>query len=138
MATIPQHQWVSKLMGFNFLVEYKPGTSNTVVDALSRREEVVVGELVVLSAPQFKMFDDLRTDIEEVAVIRKLRDEIIAGGRGDKWQVIDGLVTVAGKVYVLTTSPHLPAILSAVHDMGHEGTEKTLNHLQHDFYVLGA
>jgi hypothetical protein len=85
MATIPQHQWVSTLMGFNFLVEYKPGTSNTVVDALSRHEEVVAGELAVLSAPQFKMFDDLCTDTEEVAELRKLRDEIIAGDWGDEW-----------------------------------------------------
>jgi hypothetical protein len=85
MATIPQHQWVSTLTGFNFLVEYKPGTSNTVVDALSRHEEVVAGELAVLSAPQFKMFDDLCTNTEEVAELRKLRDEIIAGDWGDEW-----------------------------------------------------
>jgi hypothetical protein len=36
LATIPQHQWVSKLMGFDFVVEYKPGANNTVDDALSR------------------------------------------------------------------------------------------------------
>jgi hypothetical protein len=25
LSTIPQHQWVSKLIGFDFCVEYKPG-----------------------------------------------------------------------------------------------------------------
>jgi hypothetical protein len=45
---------------------------------------------------------------------------------------------MAGKVYVPATSPHLPAILSAVHGMGHEGTKKTLNPLHRDFYVPGA
>jgi hypothetical protein len=39
LATIPQHQWVSKLIGFDFRVEYKPSSSNTVADALSRRVE---------------------------------------------------------------------------------------------------
>jgi hypothetical protein len=38
LATIPQHQWVNKIMGFDFRVEYKPGACNTVADALSRRE----------------------------------------------------------------------------------------------------
>jgi hypothetical protein len=32
LATIPQHQWVSKLTGFDFRVEYKPGSSNTVAE----------------------------------------------------------------------------------------------------------
>jgi hypothetical protein len=25
LATIPQHHWVGKLLGFDFAVEYKPG-----------------------------------------------------------------------------------------------------------------
>jgi hypothetical protein len=43
LATIPQHQWVSKLMGFDFAVEYKSGARNTVADALSRCSEESVG-----------------------------------------------------------------------------------------------
>jgi hypothetical protein len=38
LATIPQHQWASKLIGFDFKVEFKPGSSNVVADALSRRD----------------------------------------------------------------------------------------------------
>jgi hypothetical protein len=53
---------------------------------------------------------------------------------GDKWQVVDYLITIAGKVYVPTESPHLPTILTAVHDMRHEGAEKALNRLGWDFY----
>jgi hypothetical protein len=100
LATILQHQWVSKLMGFDFAVEYKPGASNTVVDALSRRLEEESGALVALSAPTFTMFDTLCTELGEVAALRQLRDEIAAGGRGDQWQVVDGLITKASKVCV--------------------------------------
>jgi hypothetical protein len=38
LSTIPQHQWASKLLGFDFRVEYKPGSTNIVADALSRRD----------------------------------------------------------------------------------------------------
>jgi hypothetical protein len=45
LSTIPQHQWVSKLLGFDFKVEYKPGASNTVVDALSLRDTEMLQQL---------------------------------------------------------------------------------------------
>jgi hypothetical protein len=50
LTTIPQHQWTSKLLGFDFVVEYKPGALNIVADALSRRDEQS-GEVMALSAP---------------------------------------------------------------------------------------
>jgi hypothetical protein len=35
---VPLHQWISKLFGFDFAVEYRPGHLNAVADALSRRD----------------------------------------------------------------------------------------------------
>jgi hypothetical protein len=134
LATISQHQWVSKLMGFDFAVEYKTGASNTAVDALSRLSEEESGALAALSAPMFTVFDTLRMELDEVVALRQLRDEIAAGGHEDQWQVVGSLITRTGKVYVLADSPHLPA----VHDMGHKGAEKILHRLRRDFYVSGA
>jgi hypothetical protein len=39
LSTVPQHQWISKLFGFDFTVEYRPGRLNTIADALSQREQ---------------------------------------------------------------------------------------------------
>ena len=39
LSTVPQHQWISKLFGYDFVVEFRPGRLNTVADALSRRDQ---------------------------------------------------------------------------------------------------
>ena len=60
LSTIPQHHWVGKLLGFDFSVEYKPGTTNTVADALSRRDTTEEGSILALSVPRFDFVDCLR------------------------------------------------------------------------------
>ena len=39
LSTLPQHQWVSKLFGYDFTVEFRSGRLNVVADALSWRDE---------------------------------------------------------------------------------------------------
>jgi hypothetical protein len=67
-----------------------------------------------------------------------MREEAPSGKWGDKWKVVDGLLTIACRVYVLASSAHVQALLEAAHDIRHEGTEKTLHHLQVDFHILDA
>ena len=59
LATIPQHHWVGKLLGFDFTIEYKPGATNTVADALSRRD-TAEGAALAISAPRFDFISRLR------------------------------------------------------------------------------
>jgi hypothetical protein len=54
LSTVPQHQWLSKLFGFDFTVEYRPGRLNSAADALSRRDEVTA-TLYALSGPSFDL-----------------------------------------------------------------------------------
>jgi hypothetical protein len=65
------------------------------------------------------------------------KEEVLVGKKGDKWKIIDGLIIVGGKAYVSPDLSCLLGLLAATHDMEHEGVEKTLNHLHHDFFVLG-
>jgi hypothetical protein len=63
LTMIPQHHWVAKLLGFDFIVEYKLGAQNTVADALSRRDtdrNAEDGAVLALSAPRFDFLDCLR------------------------------------------------------------------------------
>jgi hypothetical protein len=61
LSTVPQHQWISKLFGFDFKVEYRAGRLNTVADALSRRE-TTSGSVYTISTPTFQLYKDLQQD----------------------------------------------------------------------------
>jgi hypothetical protein len=58
LATIPQHHWVGKLLGFDFTVEYKPGRQNIVADALSRCD-VPTGHACAITETSFDLFEAL-------------------------------------------------------------------------------
>jgi hypothetical protein len=89
---IPQHHWVSKLLGFNFSVEYKPGRTNVVADALPRRD-TEQGIVHTLSFPNFDIMASIKkANISDPALVA-LKDQITAGMLGEPWALTDGLVT---------------------------------------------
>jgi hypothetical protein len=117
LSMVPQHQWVSKLFGFDFDVEYRLGRLNTVTDALSRRDaEDVPAALctvaaAVLSGPSFIFLDEIH---RAVAVL-------LHGAR----------------VFVPDFSDLRHQALQLAHGIGHEGTQKTLHRLRAEFYIPG-
>lgn len=135
LATIPQHQWASKLLGFDFKVEYKPGIQNTVADALSWRDADQEAELLALSSPLFSLFEEIRAALAEDGAWVDHRDK--ATQKVDGWAWIDELMTKDGKVFIPCTLPLLQSLLDQAHGTGHEGVQKTINRLQADFFVPG-
>nr|CAB3494457.1 unnamed protein product [Digitaria exilis] len=133
LTTIPQHHWVGKLLGFDFTVVYKPGATNIVADALSRRvtEE---GLILATSRPRFDFIDHLRHAQHDDPALVALRDEITAGTRATPWAVVDGMVTYDGRLYISPASPLLAELVAATHEDGHEGVQRTLHRLQRDFH----
>jgi hypothetical protein len=127
LATILQHQWASKLLGFDFRVQYKPGSTNVVADALSRRDIEEVALAHAISAVSFTLFDDLQAEYSSETALTELRQDVINGGRGDQWAIIDDLVTRGGRVFVATSSPSLATVLAHAHGVGHEGVQKMLH-----------
>jgi hypothetical protein len=53
LATIPQHQWASKLTGFDFKLEFRSCMSNVVADALSHHDTEYGAATMTLSMPSF-------------------------------------------------------------------------------------
>ena len=134
LSTIPQHHWVGKLLGFDFSVEYKPGHTNAVADALSRRDTPEEGLVLALSGPRFDFIDRLRQAHTVDPTLAALQHDISSGARSRPWALTDGLVHYAGRLYIPPASPLVQEILVAVHEEGHEGVQRTLHRLRRDFH----
>jgi hypothetical protein len=52
--------------------------------------------------------------------------------------MVDGLITMSGRVYLPPSSASLAVVLHHVQDAGHEGVECTLHWLRADFYLSGV
>jgi hypothetical protein len=137
LATIPQHHWVSKLLGFDFSIEYKPGCMNIVADALSRCD-APDALLHSISSSSFDLLDDIKQAADSDEELTHLRAKIEAGTLGAPWSVVNGLVLYQNCIFVPAHFPFLPAILSAAHDDNHEGIQRTLHRLNGDFHVPSA
>jgi hypothetical protein len=121
------------LFGYDFSIEYRPGSLNVVADALSRRAEGG-SQLHALSGPSFQLFEDLRREMAENSEFRAFRDSVVTD-RGEPWHVVDGLVMRGARVFVPAGSAVLPVVLELAHSTGHEGTQKTLQRLRQEFVV---
>ena len=111
MSTVPQHQWISKLFGFDFTVEYRPGRLNTVADALSRRDtdhdaatvDTEGTTLCARSGPSFALVDDIHRATADASNARLLRQRLEAGDLEEPWHLVDALL-LHGAVYSCPTT----------------------------------
>jgi hypothetical protein len=109
LSTVPQHQWESKLFGYDFNVEGRPGHLNTIADALSHHGDDDASHSA-LTGPSFWLYDDLRQELQVDDTLRAFRDTVVAD-RSAPWRVVDGLILRGTRVFVLVSSPSLPAVL---------------------------
>jgi hypothetical protein len=99
LSMVPQHQWVSKLFGFDFVMEYRPGRLNTVADALSRRDTEALIEgaaatvaAAALSGPSFAYIDDVQRATATVPDAMLLQERLRAGELDTPWRDGAGLL----------------------------------------------
>lgn len=116
---IPQHQWINKFFGFDFVVEYRLRCLNIMEDALSRRD-ADGGTLEVLSVHTFTLFDNICKEVTEDANSGCVRDQVLAGALPAPWHVHDSLIHHGNRVFLTTTSPLPQTVLQLVHDAGHK------------------
>jgi hypothetical protein len=102
-----QHQWISKLFGFDFTVEYRPGRLNTVADALSRRDaehtpEVAtkLGAMCVRLSPTFAFLDDVRQATARAPDAQQMLRRLGAGELQAPWRFDGGLLLHSSRVFL--------------------------------------
>jgi hypothetical protein len=123
-------------MGFDFVVEYKPGKANIVADALSRRDADDV-EANAFSAPSFDLWREMRLQLQQHHEYQEVLEAVTAGRKGPKWVLTDGFITKERRVFVPASTPIVQLLLERAHTAGREGIQRTLHHLCNDFLIPG-
>jgi hypothetical protein len=134
LSTIPQHNWVSKLFGYQFSVEFKPGRLNVAADALSHHDEDLV-MVHALSILEFDLYDQFCQEVASIPEVAAECGDIEASTAGAKWMVVDDIVLHKGRIFMPSSSATWPLVLEQAHRMGHKGMQKTLNRLRASFYT---
>jgi hypothetical protein len=144
LSTVPQHQWISKLFGFDFTVEYRPGRLNTEADALSRRDAdhaqdaaAELDAMCVRSSPTFAFIDAVHQATARAPDAQEMLQRLGAGELQAPWRFDDGLLLHGSRVFLSDHDDLRHQALQLAHSAGHEGVQKTLHRLRSDFYIPG-
>lgn len=79
ITTQNQQNWIAKLPGYDFEIQYKSRAINRVADALSRRreeKEEEEKELRVVVHPYCQDFEEVLREVEEDEALVKIREDI--------------------------------------------------------------
>lgn len=135
-----QQQYVRKLLGFDFTIEYKSGSSNKVADALSRiYEEVesVQSAFMALSMPIPHLLEAVRsectTDPELIARIQRVQ----TGDEVTNFSIRDGILLYKNRYCIGSDSElknKIPHEFHALPSAGHCGVKRMMVRLSSLFY----
>lgn len=132
-------KWVSKLMGFDFEIQYRTGASNRVADALSRKDSTIMCQNMDTSC--WKFWDQLKDEIDRDSFIQQIKAGIQSeGGQQPGFSLFQGNLLYKGRLVIPATSSLIPEIIHEFHDSpvgGHSGEQKTYLRAASEVYWPG-
>lgn len=132
-------RWLSKILGFGFKIQYKPGLENKAADALSRKG--TVSELLALSVPAALQLEEICGAVDKDPELSKLRDDVLSDPTSHPdYSVVQGCLLRSRKLVIPNGSPLVLTILTEFHDSklgGHGGILKTQKKISELFYWKG-
>lgn len=132
ITTLVHKKWLVRVMGYDFVILYKAGKENVVVDALSRREEQ--GELLALSTPFPRWLTTIQEEVAANSKLQKMAQNIQQGQAMGPWGYKEGVIFFKNKIFLLKDSPSIPMIMNQFHSSTHEGYHKTIHRVKSVFY----
>lgn len=100
---------VSKIIGLNFIIEYKKEVENSAVDSLSRREEP--SQVLAPSSPIPHWVEPIKEEIAQDKELQDLVQRIQHGEAIGPWNYKSGLVFYKGQIYLRAQSRLTKAII---------------------------
>ncbi|KAL4591834.1 hypothetical protein LXL04_004807 [Taraxacum kok-saghyz] len=133
-------KWVCKLMGYQFKIHYKKGTTNMAADALSRKLETD-SELQTISSTTVFSLEDVYKEIEQDRFIQQLKAQVQAHLKPfPGFRVDHGRLYYQDRLVLPPKSPFIAKLLMEYHDSaagGHSGDLKTYHRLAREWYWDG-
>ncbi|CAA7022526.1 unnamed protein product [Microthlaspi erraticum] len=141
-VSMEYQKWLTKLLGYDFDIVFKPGVENKAADGLSRivHEESAptFNQLFSLTVPTNLQLQDIYKEIDADAQIQEQLKRVMDGTEENKeYTVVDGKLRFKRRLVIPRSSKHLPLILHEYHTGlvgGHSGVLKTLKRIQSVFY----
>ncbi|KAK9070431.1 hypothetical protein SSX86_010833 [Deinandra increscens subsp. villosa] len=138
IQTREQQKWLTKLMGYNFEVHFKPGKENIVADALSRIDQPTI---LSISHPTAPWLDEIRHYFRSSKDGKLLVQQIQSDPASFPHHLLrDGLVLIHNKIMVPPITNLRQLLLEEYHASvlgGHAGIQATYKRLAANFSWLG-
>jgi len=138
IQTPEQYYYLSKLLGFDYTIQYKPSASNIIVDALSRVPSKSHGQLLLLSIPHFDFIDDLRRMLHANSDFQAQLSKVCSNPSDYRdYNIHNDLLLFQGCIWLNKNNPYIPTLLFEFHGTplgGHLGVVKTTHRLESNFF----
>lgn len=141
VGIVAQQKWLTKLLGYDFSIEYKQDKENKVVDALSRKfkaEQLLEGSLAIITFPTPIWIDELKSSYATSPELQELLGKFQSNQPVPKGYTLqNGLILKKGRFVVNVQSPFKSKVLKLIHEdpqAGHSGFLKTYHRGKRDFY----
>ncbi|KAH0655105.1 hypothetical protein KY285_029987 [Solanum tuberosum] len=135
IQTPEQQKWLTKLVGYDFHIIYRPGKQNSTADALSRNSDA---SLMAISARTFNLEQELKSlnqsHPELLAIQQALQKDLETHM---DFQFKDGLLFFKGRLVIPSDAPLRHKLMFEFHATnigGHAGVARTYHRLASNFY----
>ncbi|KAK7247608.1 hypothetical protein RIF29_42494 [Crotalaria pallida] len=139
ITTHEQQNWLAKLLGYEFDIVYKVGSTNKVADALSRKEED--RELQAISRPIWQDIDIIDEEVRKDPVLEKIREDLVKDANSHPYYTLEGdKLYYKGRLVLSSTSTWISKLFQEFHSTptgGHSGVYRTYRRMAQSLFWIG-